>query len=182
MPARTGAAYNAGLRESPPELNIHGERVKDVTRHPGLRHGVQTLAKLYDTQHDPALRDEMTYVSPTTGERAGLSFITPQSHEDLARRHTMMRHWARATCADEEQYAEPQLDRPEMRPDDLVHQLAVCCLQVPVHHQIGTRCSSSWFWRATRSSVAHAVCLVSGRLPTLRPLLAEMRQSRKRDT
>ena len=95
MPARTGAAYNAGLRESPPELHIHGERVKDVTTHPDLRHGVQTLAKLYDMQHDPALRDEMTYVSPTTGERAGLSFITPQSHEDLARRHTMMRHWAR---------------------------------------------------------------------------------------
>jgi len=98
MPARTGTAYIAGLRERPPELHMNGERVKDVTNHAGLRHGVQTLARLYDMQHDPALRDEMTYVSPTTGEQVGLSFITPRTHEDLARRHTMMRHWARATC------------------------------------------------------------------------------------
>src|SRR5262249_4886398 len=67
MPARTGAAYIAGLREHPPELHMQGERVKDVTSHPGLRHGVQTLAALYDMQHDPALRDDMTYESPTTG-------------------------------------------------------------------------------------------------------------------
>src|SRR5437016_7019182 len=40
----------------------------------------------------------MTYVSPTTGDPVGLSFITPRSHRDLERRHTMMRHWARATC------------------------------------------------------------------------------------
>lgn len=98
MPARTGAAYIAGLRERPPELYLQGQRVKDATSHPGLRHGVQTLAALYDMQHDPALREQMTYPSPTSGERVGLSFITPRSHEDLARRHTMMRHWARATC------------------------------------------------------------------------------------
>src|SRR5216683_3032454 len=98
MPARTGAAYIAGLREHPPEVHVQGERVKDVTSHPGLRHGVRTLATLYDMQHDPALRDEMTYASPTTGDPVGLSFITPRSHRDLERRHTMMRHWARATC------------------------------------------------------------------------------------
>ena len=98
MPARTGAAYIAGLRERPPELHMRGERVKDVTTHPGLRAGVQTLAGLYDMQHDRALREEMTYVSPTSGDRVGLSFVTPRSHEDLARRRTMMRHWARATC------------------------------------------------------------------------------------
>ncbi|PYO54193.1 MAG: 4-hydroxyphenylacetate 3-monooxygenase, oxygenase component [Candidatus Rokuibacteriota bacterium] len=98
MPARTGAAYIAGLRERPPELHMQGERVKDVTSHPGLRHGVRTLAALYDMQHDPALRDEMTYASPTTGDRVGLSFITPRSRQDLERRHAMMRHWARASC------------------------------------------------------------------------------------
>ena len=98
MPARSGAAFIAGLRERPPELHLRGELVKDVTTYPGLRNGVASLAALYDMQHDPALRDEMTYVSPTSGERVGLSFITPRSHEDLARRHTMMRRWARATC------------------------------------------------------------------------------------
>ncbi len=48
-------------------------------------------------QHDPALQDAMTYVSPTTGERVGLSFITPRTVQDLERRRTMMAHWARGT-------------------------------------------------------------------------------------
>ena len=69
MPARTGAQFIAGLRENPPNIYINGEKVKDVTTYPGFRNGIDTIARLYDMQHDPALRDEMTYVSPTTGDR-----------------------------------------------------------------------------------------------------------------
>lgn len=98
MPARTGAEYMAGLRERPPAIYMNGEEVKDVTTYPGLRNGVQTLAQLYDMQHDPELVDEMTYVSPTTGDWVGLSFLEPQTHDDLSRRHTMMRHWAQVSC------------------------------------------------------------------------------------
>ncbi|MGQ4808509.1 4-hydroxyphenylacetate 3-monooxygenase oxygenase component [Candidatus Entotheonellaceae bacterium PAL068K] len=98
MPARTGAEYMAALQQNQPEVYMCGERVKDVTTHPALRNGVKSLAKLLDMQHDPALRDEMTYVSPSTGDRVGLSFITPQTMEDLRRRHTMMAHWARQSC------------------------------------------------------------------------------------
>jgi 4-hydroxyphenylacetate 3-monooxygenase len=98
MPARTGAEYIAGLRERPAEIHMQGKRIKDVTTYPGLRNGVHTLARLYDMQHDPALRDDMTYVSPTSGERVGLSFITPRTSQDLQRRHTMMRHWAQVSC------------------------------------------------------------------------------------
>ena len=32
-------------------------------------------------QHDPELREAMTYVSPTSGERVGLSFIIPRTRE-----------------------------------------------------------------------------------------------------
>jgi 4-hydroxyphenylacetate 3-monooxygenase len=98
MPARTGNEYIAGLRDHPPAIYMHGEQVKDVTTYAGLRNGVHTLARLYDMQHDPALREEMTYVSPTTGDRVGLSFLTLRTSQDLARRRTMMRHWARASC------------------------------------------------------------------------------------
>ncbi len=98
MPARTGDAYIAGLREQAAEIYIHGEHVKDVTTHPALRNGVRTLAGLYDMQYDPARQDDMTYLSPTTGDRVGLSFITPQTIGDLERRRTMMTHWARAGC------------------------------------------------------------------------------------
>ena len=97
MPARTGADFIAGLRENPPNIYINGEQVKDVTTYPGLRNGIKTLASLYDMQHDPALRDEMTYTSPTTGDRVGLSFITPTTLEELERRRVMMTNWARTT-------------------------------------------------------------------------------------
>jgi 4-hydroxyphenylacetate 3-monooxygenase len=98
MPVRTGEAYITGLRERAAEVYIGGEQVKDVTTHPAFRNGVRSIARLYDMQHDPAWRDDMTYVSPTTGDRVGLSFIIPRTAQDLERRHTMMAHWARATC------------------------------------------------------------------------------------
>src|SRR5438128_3910390 len=98
MPARTGEEYITGLRERAAAVYICGEQVKDVTMHPDCRNGVRAVASLYDMQHDPALQDVMTYVSPTTGDQVGLSFIIPRTIQDLERRHTMMAHWARATC------------------------------------------------------------------------------------
>ncbi len=98
MPARTGREYIQGLREHPAEVWIGGERVEDVTTHPAFRGGLHSIAALYDMQHDPALREEMTYLSPTSGERVGLSFIVPQTVDELERRRVMMLHWARTSC------------------------------------------------------------------------------------
>ncbi|PYM14151.1 MAG: 4-hydroxyphenylacetate 3-monooxygenase, oxygenase component [Candidatus Rokuibacteriota bacterium] len=98
MGARTGQQYIEGLRAQDRQVWLRGERVKDVTTHPGLANGVRGIAALYDMQHDPKLRDEMTYVLPTTGERVGLSFIIPRTRDELELRRTMMLHWARATC------------------------------------------------------------------------------------
>ncbi len=98
MPARTGDEYIAGLRNRPPEVWHLGERVEDVTEHPGFRNAVRSVAALYDMQHDPALRDEMTFESPDGAGRVGLSFLRPSSVEDLERRRTMMLRWARSSA------------------------------------------------------------------------------------
>ena len=98
MPARTGQEYINGLKEHPREVWIDGERVEDVTTHPALRNGVKSVAALYDMQHDPELREEMTYASPTTGDPVGLSFMIPHTVEDLERRRNMMTRWAWASC------------------------------------------------------------------------------------
>jgi 4-hydroxyphenylacetate 3-monooxygenase len=95
MPARTGAEYLQGLKEQRSEVWLGNERIRDVTTHPALGRGARSVAHLYDMQHDPALREEMTYVSPTSGQRVGLSFITPRSQEELRQRTCMMLHWAR---------------------------------------------------------------------------------------
>jgi len=98
MPARTGAEYIKGLQDQEREIWLRGERVKDVTTHPGLANGVRAIAALYDLQRDPALRNEMTYVSPTSRERVGLSFVIPRTKQELERRGAMMLRWARTTC------------------------------------------------------------------------------------
>src|SRR5215831_10244519 len=94
MPARTGAAYIAGLQECVAEVYLYGGQVQDVTTHHALRHGVRTLARPYDMPHDPVLQDSIMYVSPTIRERVGLSFVTPRTVQYLERRRTMIT-WAR---------------------------------------------------------------------------------------
>ncbi len=98
MPARSGKQYLDGLRAQRREIWLGGERVEDVTTHPGLASGARAIASLYDMQLEPALKPEMTYASPTTGDPVGLSFIIPKTIDDLVRRREMMLRWARATC------------------------------------------------------------------------------------
>ena len=90
MPARTGEEYVLGLKERPREVWIDGQRVTDVTAHPAFQNGIQSVAALYDMQNDPALLEEMPYSSPTTGQPVGLSFLLPETMEDLVRRRSMM--------------------------------------------------------------------------------------------
>lgn len=97
MPARTGKQYLEGLKRRPPNIYIDGEKVEDPTTHPHTKNAAATIAHLYDLQHKPELRDIMTYESPTTGDRVGLSFIEPKSREDLKRRAQMHKVWADAS-------------------------------------------------------------------------------------
>jgi len=98
MAARTGQQYINGLKEQEREIWLGGERVRDVTTHPGLAGGVRAIAQLYDMQHDPELREVMTYRSPTSGQPVGRSFDNPKTRDALETRSRMMLNWARATC------------------------------------------------------------------------------------
>ena len=98
MPAKTGAQYITNLRDNPAEVWMRGERVNDVTSHPALKGGVKSVAALYDLQHDSAARDEMVFLSPSSGDPVGLSFMVPRTEDDLLRRRKMMTHWAWVGC------------------------------------------------------------------------------------
>jgi 4-hydroxyphenylacetate 3-monooxygenase len=83
------------LGSTAPDVVIHGERVAGpITEHPAFANVVRTYAELYDMQHDSELRDVMTYVSPSSAARVGMSFVIPQSVDDLVRRRAMMKEWA----------------------------------------------------------------------------------------
>jgi 4-hydroxyphenylacetate 3-monooxygenase len=97
MGIRTGKAFLDSMRDER-QIWIDGELVKDVTKDRRFAGAAQTMAELYDMQHDPKLIDAMTYVSPSSGERVGLSFIQPQSVDDLVRRRGMVKIWMDATC------------------------------------------------------------------------------------
>ncbi len=94
MGARTGRQFLDGLRAAKAEIWLGGERIEDVTTHPATRNAARSIAHLYDMQHYPELRDELTYPSPTSGERVGMSFLTPKTREDLGRRRAAMKRWA----------------------------------------------------------------------------------------
>jgi 4-hydroxyphenylacetate 3-monooxygenase len=95
MPARTGSDFIEALNSSSRDVQIHGERVeKNVGDHPAFRNLVKSYAALYDMQHDAGMRDLMTYESPTTGERVGMSFLQPKTKEDIERRRKMSKAWS----------------------------------------------------------------------------------------
>jgi 4-hydroxyphenylacetate 3-monooxygenase len=95
MPARTGREYVDAIGSKAITVEIHGERATGrITEIPALRNLIGSYAALYDMQHDPELRDVMTYESPTTGDRVGMSFLMPESVDDLVRRRQMMKVWA----------------------------------------------------------------------------------------
>jgi len=97
MGIRTGKELLESLPDGR-QLFIDGERVGDVTTDPRFAAAARSLAELYDMQHDAALTDRMTFPSPTSGGRVGLSFIEPRSVEDLIRRRDMVKIWMDATC------------------------------------------------------------------------------------
>jgi 4-hydroxyphenylacetate 3-monooxygenase len=93
MGIRTGAEYLQGLRDGR-EVWLRGERVADVTTEPGLARGAHTLAGFLDRQHDPASLDKLTYTQDGE-ERFCMSFLLPESKEDVARRGAAFYEWAR---------------------------------------------------------------------------------------
>lgn len=89
--ARRGEQVLQRLREQPPALWYGGEQVKDVTTHPALKGGVQTLARLYDLQWEQA--DTCLFDSPTSGRKVARSFMLPRTHEELQSITRAMKVW-----------------------------------------------------------------------------------------
>ena len=99
MPARTGREYLNGLREQDREIWLGGERVKDVTTHPGLAGGARAIASLYDMQCDPEVprRDDL-YLAHHRRSRRACRSSSRAPARNSKRRRVMMLNWARTTC------------------------------------------------------------------------------------
>ena len=85
MGARTGSQFLEGLRKTKREIWVDGEKIEDVTTHPRLRGGAESLAAIFDRQH--AYAGECLFAHPETGEPTNVSHMIPRSKDDLRRRH-----------------------------------------------------------------------------------------------
>lgn len=95
MPAINGKQYLERMDQLKPNLWLKGERIEGrLSEHPAFTGVINTKATLYDTQIQPDLIKKMTYTSPTTGDRVGLSFLQPRTKEDLESRRFMIKTWA----------------------------------------------------------------------------------------
>lgn len=89
----TGDEYLQTLRDGR-EIWIDGERVEDVTTHPAFRNAARSVARIYDSMHDPAQRDVLV------GEdRQGIFthrfFMPSYTSEDLVASREAIAAWAR---------------------------------------------------------------------------------------
>ncbi len=82
MPLKTGTQYRESLRDGR-KLYIDGKRVEDVTAYVPLQGVIDTLAALYDDQHDPAYRDILTYTSPSSGESVSKTYLEARTLDEL---------------------------------------------------------------------------------------------------
>ena len=95
MGARTGKEYIERLRASRRTVQLDGETLSSgIPDHPAFRGVVRSYAELYDMQHETELRDVLTYESPSSGDRVGMSFMVPRTIDDLLRRREAMKAWA----------------------------------------------------------------------------------------
>ena len=65
------------------ELWHRGRKVEDITTEEGIGNGVRSLAARYDLQHSEP--EKLLFESPETGDPVGMSFMIPETTEDLTR-------------------------------------------------------------------------------------------------
>lgn len=98
MGAVRGREFINRINQLNPEIWFDGKRISGLlSEHPDFKGILQSKASLYDLQHNPTLKEEMTFPSPLTGNAVGLSFLAPKSKDDLQKRRKMIEHWAAHT-------------------------------------------------------------------------------------
>lgn len=95
MPAITGDKYLERIDNLHSNVWVDGKPVQEkISEHAAFKGVMKSQAKLFDMQYEPSLIDIMTYTSPLSKERVGMSYLQPKTKEDLMKRRTMTQQWA----------------------------------------------------------------------------------------
>lgn len=99
MPAISGVEYLQRMKALKPNVWLKGQAItEDLMMHPVYKGAMQTKASLYDLQVEKENISFMTFSSPFTQNRVGMSYLEPKTKEDLQKRRKMIEYWANATC------------------------------------------------------------------------------------
>lgn len=82
MGIRTGKEYVDSLRDGR-HLYIDGKLVRDVTEYQPMKGVIDTIASLYDEQHDERYRDLLTFQSPTSGQRVSKTYLEARTVDEF---------------------------------------------------------------------------------------------------
>lgn len=90
--------YLESLRDGR-EIWLYGERVKDVTTHPAFRNSVASIARMYDSLHDPSRKSIMQVPTDTgSGGYTHPFFRVPRNAADLAAGRDAIYEWQKLVC------------------------------------------------------------------------------------
>ena len=84
------------LRYAAGRLWFGGEKIKDITQHPGFRNAARSMARLYDLYHDAATKDALTIVDKF-GITTHKFFAPSYSSEELVAAREAIAIWQRAS-------------------------------------------------------------------------------------
>ncbi|REB07888.1 4-hydroxyphenylacetate 3-monooxygenase, oxygenase component [Sporosarcina sp. BI001-red] len=99
MGAKNGKEFISRINQLKTEIWVDGHQLKGpISECPEFKGLLKSKATLYDYQISDEHKSEMTYDSPTSGKRVGISFLQPTTKEDLKKRRTMIENWAFQTC------------------------------------------------------------------------------------
>ncbi|MGD9945373.1 MAG: 4-hydroxyphenylacetate 3-hydroxylase family protein [Burkholderiaceae bacterium] len=73
---------------------VNGERVRSITTHPAFAGAARSAARLFDMAADPAMRERMTYASPSSGKPVLRAYQIPRSHADLKAKRLASEAWS----------------------------------------------------------------------------------------
>lgn len=92
---KTGQEFKESLQD---DRNViyKGKPIDDVTTHRATRGGIEMHAKLFDDQHDPEVRDKLTYIRED-GARVSTAWMIPRTKEDLVQRRECIEYIAKET-------------------------------------------------------------------------------------
>lgn len=93
---RTGDDYLASLDDGR-AVFVDGERIKNVAEHPLFSAAARSAARLFDLANDDRYREDLTYISPSSGERVLRAYQIPKTLEDIRSKRKASEIWAEST-------------------------------------------------------------------------------------